>query len=205
MAKSISTSKPKASLSKTTTRKSPKSAQTQENYTFDAVLEASGSNIYQVHCLVPDEIATALLAKDGKRVVAILTTEYGLTHEYQCGLQPIPKGCTSIMVNKEIRKKLSVDAASRVRVQLRKDTSEYGLEMPEELAELLQQDEAGNSLFHALTAGKQRTMLYIVSSVKSSERRIERAIIVLEHLKEHHGKIDFKRLYDDMRVSKRYE
>ncbi|MBK8504974.1 MAG: hypothetical protein IPL46_23810 [Saprospiraceae bacterium] len=38
--------------------------------------------------------------------------------------------------------------------------------MPEELGELLQMDDKANDLFHALTAGKQRNLLFIVGKPK---------------------------------------
>jgi Domain of unknown function (DUF1905)/Bacteriocin-protection, YdeI or OmpD-Associated len=180
------------------------SAKTPATHEFESVLAASESNIYQTHLVVPSEIVSAFSAEKTKRVVATIRVE-SETHEYQCGLIPRGKGKVVIMVNKEIRAKLRIDAGSRVQVRLRKDESEYGLEMPEELAELMRQDEEGNRLFHALTEGKQRSLLYVVSSVKNSERRIERSITVIEHLKEHGGTIDSKRLYNDLNRSKRFE
>ena len=99
----------------------------------------------------------------------------------------------------ELRDKLGLKLGMQVQASLRKDDSEYGLPMPEELAELLQQDEDGNALFHALTPGKQRTLLYIVGSPKTSDTRLRRAIVVVEHLKSNGGKINFRRLNEDMK------
>ena len=66
--------------------------------------------------------------------------------------------------------------------------------MTEELAELLAQDEEGNRLLHALTPGKIRTLLYIVGQPKTSDTRLHRALVVVEHLKANKGKIDYKQL-----------
>lgn len=82
----------------------------------------------------------------------------------------------------------------QVQATLRKDDSKYGLPMPEEMQEVLDSDEEGNRLFHALTPGKQRTLLYIAGFPKTSDKRISRAIVIVEHLKANHGKIDFKML-----------
>jgi hypothetical protein len=171
---------------------------------YETVLLPSGSNIYLTLVHVPDDIAEAFKNEGVKRVVACLISE-AREHEYQCGLIPLGDGKTGIMINKTIRTKLKIGEGSRLLVRLRTDDSEYGLEMPEELAELMLQDDEGSRLFHALTKGKQRTLIYVVASQKRSDRRIERAITVIEHLKEHYGKIDYKRLYDDMKVSKRFE
>ena len=100
-----------------------------------------------------------------------------------------------ININKAIRDKLKLREGMPVEAALRKDNSEYGLPMPEELAELLAQDEEGDQYFHALSAGKQRTLLYIVGQPKTSDTRLRRALVVVDFLKVHSGKLDFKALY----------
>ncbi|TAE30965.1 MAG: DUF1905 domain-containing protein [Candidatus Kapaibacterium sp.] len=188
--------------SPTNTVKSSLSAQ--EIREYETVLLSSTSNNYLTLVHVPNDVAEAFKNEGVKRVVACLVSNKA-EHEYQCGLLPVGEGNTGIMINKKIRTKLSIGEGSRLLVRLRADESEYGLEMPEELAELMNQDEDGSRLFHALTKGKQRTLIYVVSSVKNSERRIERALTVVAHLKEHYGKIDFKRLYEDLKISHRFE
>jgi len=74
------------------------------------------------------------------------------------------------------------------------DDSEYGLPLPEELKELFRQDPAGKKLFHALTPGKQRTLLYIVGNVKHTEKKVFRSLAIIRHLKENNGTIDYKKL-----------
>ena len=71
--------------------------------------------------------------------------------------------------------------------------------MPEELAAVLADDPEGDKIFHALTAGKLRTMLYVISQGIDSDDRIWRAVQVIEHIKKRAGKIDFKALYQDLR------
>jgi hypothetical protein len=171
---------------------------------FTAMLEGSASRIYQTHVVVPSEMASALLAMDAKRVIAVVESATAVV-EYQCGLIPRGGGKTVIMVNKEHRSTLSIDAGSTVRVTLKKDESKYGLAMPEELAELLKQDSDGERFFHALPEGKRRTLIYAVSSVKNSTRRIERAIAIIEHLKARSGSVDYKALYGEIQASKRFE
>lgn len=83
---------------------------------------------------------------------------------------------------------------TKVSVVLQQDTSEYGLPLPEELKEVFRQDPEGKKLFHALTPGKQRTLLYIVGNVKDPGKRVFRALAIVRHLKENKGVIDYKRL-----------
>lgn len=158
---------------------------------FTTVLDKFDSNLWGHHILVPEEIAQPFITDDkDRRVVCMLNDQI----EFQCALMPRGDGGFFININKKIRDKLKLKVGMQVQASLRKDESKYGLPMPEELDELLKQDAEGDRLFHALTPGKQRTLLYIVGNAKKSDTRITRAIIVIEHLKGNDGKIDFKML-----------
>jgi len=80
-------------------------------------------------------------------------------------------------------KELGVIRGDKVSFTLEKDTSEFGFEVPEEFLELLRQDEEGNRRFRSLTMGKQRSIIYLVLQLKSSQKRINKSIFLLENLK----------------------
>lgn len=107
---------------------------------------------------------------------------------FQCALMPWGE-LFYIIVNKKKRDEVGVVAGDIVDVMLVKDESKYGLPMPEEFEEVLKQDPEGDRLFHALSKGKQRSMLYLLSRSKDIDMRIHQALIVVEHLKENEGKI----------------
>ena len=86
-----------------------------------------------------------------------------------------------------------------VDVLLEKDESKYGLPMPEEFEEVLKQDPDGDRMFHALTAGKQRSILYLLARPKDMDLRIHQALLIVEHLKENDGKIIDKVLYQELK------
>jgi hypothetical protein len=157
---------------------------------FTATLEKFDSNLWGHHLPVPDAVAQQFIAEGIKRVVATLNE----AESYQCALMPMGQGSYFLNVNKKLRDKLGLKVGMPVRIRLVPDESEYGLPMPEELAELFKLDDEGDRLFHALTPGKQRTLLYIIGSAKSSDARIGRALAVVDHLKAHAGKINFKAL-----------
>jgi hypothetical protein len=131
-----------------------------------------------------------LLVTTSRRVVCALN---GHT-PYQTALLPVGDGRFVLRVNKKLRDALRLRFGSEVTVRLTPDTSEYGLPMPPELKEVFAQDPDGRKAFLGLTKGRQRTLLYIVGSVKDPEKRAFRAIIVARHLKENDGKIDYRRL-----------
>lgn len=163
----------------------------QENsFQFSSLLELSTNKLWGCHFAVPQWVAEVLSEGGDRRVVCLLNEK----KEYQCALLPKGDGSFLITVNKKLQTALGVQPGASVRVSLRKDDSEYGLPMPEELAELLAQDEEGHRMMHALTPGKLRTLLYIVGQPKNSDARLQRALAVVEHLKENKGAIDYKRL-----------
>ena len=82
----------------------------------------------------------------------------------------------------------------RLKVELVADTSAYGMEMPVELGELLLIDLEANHYFHALTPGKQRSLLYLVAKPKTEATRLKKAVGIVSYLIEVRGNLDFREL-----------
>ncbi len=171
--------------------------QTENSYHITSILEESTNKLWGAHFAVPQLVAEALISKsDDRRVVCVLNEKT----EYQCAMLPKGDGSLLITVNKKLRDQLGLKIGMKISASLRKDESEYGLPMPEKLAELLAQDEEGNRLFHALTPGKLRTLLYIVGQPKNTDARLRRALVIVEHLKMNKGKINYRQLNEEMKA-----
>lgn len=165
-------------------------------FQFSTPLEAASSKLFNWQLRVPAEVTAAFLASPTKkRVVCVLNGQ----DPHQCALTPIGGGVYVIKVNQGRIKKLALAEGENVVTELFPDDSKYGLPMPEEMAAVLAEDPEGDEIFHALTPGKLRTMLYVVSQGVDSDDRIWRAVQIIEHLKKRAGKIDFKALYHDLR------
>lgn len=158
-----------------------------------SLLSKSKSSWYFLH--VSPDIAKRF-EKDPKtrRVVCTLND----SHTFQCALMP-NKGEFTIGVSKPIRDKLGLNEGDTVSIRLEADTSKYGAPMPEDFAEVLRQDPDGDRLFHALTAGMQRSLIYYIGNVRNLDRRIHLGLIVLEHLKENGGKVVPEQLQQDIK------
>jgi len=117
---------------------------------------------------------------------------------FQCALMPWGE-LFYIIVNKKKRDEVGAQAGDIVDVVLVKDESKYGLPMPEEFAEVLKQDPEGDRLFHALTKGKQRSMLYYLGNIKDIDKRIHACLIFIDHLKENDGRIVNKLLMEELK------
>lgn len=165
-------------------------------FQFSTPLEAASSKLFNWQLRVPANITAAFLASPTKtRVVCVLNGQ----DPHQCALTPIGSGVYVIKVNQGRIKKLALEEGKTVVTELFPDDSKYGLPMPEEMAAVLAEDPEGDEIFHALTPGKLRTMLYVVSQGTDSDDRIWRAVQIIEHIKKRDGKIDFKALYQDLR------
>jgi len=160
---------------------------------FTDTLQSFEDNLWYFYIPVPNDIASYFLGEVGnRRVVAT----YNGSKEIQCAL--FPKGNNEWFLNlgKEVRKMTGLKVGDEVAVTIKKDESEYGLPLPEELAELWAIDDEGKRVFHLLTKGKQRSLLHIVGKPKTSETRVKKAIIMNDYLKSTGGKLDFKELQE---------
>lgn len=109
------------------------------------------------------------------------------------GMVALGGGAAYITVNKKRMEDFGVEKGDEVEVRLTEDTSKYGMEMPEELEALLEQDEDGRHRFENITPGQQRYIIHYVSQVKSSQKKIDRAIMLINNLKDlPEGEFDFR-------------
>jgi len=168
---------------------------TQKGVQFETSLVQSTTGSGWHFLLVTKDIVGQFGFEDKfKRVVCTMN---GI-ESFQCALLPWGD-LFYIIVNKKKRDALGIVAGDTVDVLLKKDESKYGLPMPEEFQEVLNQDPEGDRMFHGLTAGKQRSILYLLSRPKNIDVRIHQALLIVAHLKENDGKIVDKKLYEEMK------
>lgn len=156
---------------------------------FEEKLGKFDFNHWHYHIPVPDAIAEKMMDETHRRVL-IWINDAG---PYHMALMKA-KECWYVLVNQELRKKLKLDEERTFTVNIERDQSEFGHDVPDEFQVLLDQDEAGNDYFRALTPGKQRSLIFIVTTVKNSESRMRKSLAILHHLKLAKGKLDFKQL-----------
>ncbi|MFL5751796.1 MAG: DUF1905 domain-containing protein [Bacteroidia bacterium] len=131
------------------------------------------------YLLIPARVVKKL---GGKFSMRLLCTVNGkLT--FQAGLVALGDGDAYISINAKRMKEIGVKTGDEVKVALKEDKSEYGMEVPAELNELLKQDDEGMRRFKMLSPGKQRYIIHYVSTVKSSNKRLERAVLLITNLK----------------------
>lgn len=136
--------------------------------------------------VIPDEIFLEMIKiAPNKRIICTLNN----TLTFHCAMIP-RKNYHFIMLGKDKIKTLNLDANDEFLVEITPDLSEFGADMSEEFQEVLESDPEGKILFDKLTPGKQRSIIYFISRTKSSQLKIEKTFVFLEHLKKNKGKFD---------------
>lgn len=162
---------------------------------FNSVLTRSTGEYGGHYFPVPEKAAKKFEIKNGTRRV-VCTANGELT--FQCAVLPHNKGFY-IGTNKTIRDTLGITAGDEVALELIPDESKYGVPMPEEFQEVLNQDPKGDRLFHSLTPGMQRSMLFSMGKMKDIDKRIHTGLVLVEHLKNNDGKIVHDKLQAELK------
>jgi hypothetical protein len=156
---------------------------------FIGKLDKFDFNHWHFHIPVPIEIAELMMDENHRRVLVWIKSE----GPFHMALMK-SKEYWYVLINQDLRKKYELDETNTFSVKIARDHSEFGHEVPEELQVLLDQDEKGNYHFRSLTAGKQRSLIYIVTTVKNPESRMKKSLAIIHHLKLAKGKLDFRQL-----------
>ncbi len=155
---------------------------------IQSTLARFDSNVWDYHLHITKEQAKKFV-EDNRRVICTINN----TVKLHCALMPYPSGYF-ILMNQANVKKLNINEGDMVSIFIEKDTSAYGIPMPDSFLALLSQDDQGSEYFHKLTPGKQRSLIYIVGKVKNIDSQINKGLAILDHLTEAKGKLDFKNL-----------
>jgi len=130
---------------------------------------------------LPDKVVKPFLDKQYKRVRAearhrnISLSFYAALLKWQ--------GAYYLTFGKDKQKELGISPNDYFQLQLFEDTSRYGADMPEELEAVLESDPGAKMIFDAFTAGKKRSIIYMIGRYKSSQTRIDKSLILCENLK----------------------
>ena len=162
---------------------------------FESKLDKANSDIYHWYFSVPNDIAESLIEGIDRRVITKVNGEV----KYHCAIHADGEDGYRIMLNRERCKKLGLVRGETIQVELEKDRSEYGVVMSEELREVLDQNPDADKIFHSLTKGRQRTLIYWSDNVKSSDIKIRRALVMSQHIINQKGQPDFKLLNIEMK------
>ncbi len=107
------------------------------------------------------------------------------------------QGQYRVSFGRRYQKELGVDRSDFFLLQLLENTTEFGVEIPEEFSAVFESDPEAMEGFRRLTDGKKRSLIYYVSRFKNSQTKIDKALIIAENIKM--GITDQRELVKDRR------
>lgn len=102
---------------------------------------------------------------------------------FHCALNKNKLGEFYVYIGKEKLKKLSLEEGMVVKPKFKRDTTEHQFEFPDELKEVFKFDPEAKKVFDKLSEGAKRAIIYIVGRMKSQDKRIEKALLIGEKLR----------------------
>jgi len=157
---------------------------------FKAPVSKFEKGLWSYHIIVPQKIYNDLTKSGNKRIMCSINK----LERFHAGFMPDGNGQWFIKLNKEKMKDFGLTVGEEVTIEVKSDTSKYGMALPNEFEEVLVQDIEGAEYFEKLTEGKKRSLIYLIAKVKNTDKRIIKSLIILDHLKANSGKLDFKLL-----------
>jgi len=88
-----------------------------------------------------------------------------------------------LYLGKQLMQQLAVNVGDTIEVALQIDSSPYQFEMPEVFAEVLLTDPEAAAIFESLTDGNKRSLMHLITQVKSVDKQIERALTIARQLR----------------------
>lgn len=124
-------------------------------------------------------LAESLTANGNKRIVCTLND----AHAFHAALTNKKEVGYCVYIRGALGKELKLQEGAEINARVVIDDSPNQFEMPEELEEVLRSDAEADAIFQSLTPGNQRGLIYLVTQVKSTDKRIERALRVATCIK----------------------
>lgn len=102
------------------------------------------------------------------------------SYTFSCGLNHLGEGNYFVMLTKDRMNNIGKSVGDSIAIQLVEDTSKLGIEIPEVLEILLEQDPRLNAKFAQLTPGKQRSIIFQMNKIKDLNKQVAKTIELID-------------------------
>ena len=99
---------------------------------------------------------------------------------FACGLNHLGDGNFFIILSKKNMKPLGKAPGDEVQFRIYEDPNPLGVEVPEVLQVLLDQDPDAKAIYDAATDGLKRSLIYYIKDVKNVDTQVKRILETLE-------------------------
>ncbi len=121
---------------------------------------------------IPAEVVNSFENKRNTRFLCSI--DHKLT--FSCGLNHLGDGNFFIILGTKNLVSIGKNLGDSITFDISEDPNPLGVEMPEVLEALLEQDEELKKIFEGLTMGKKRSVIYSISRIKDIDKQIQNAI-----------------------------
>ena len=108
----------------------------------------------------------------------LCTLENSLT--FQCGLNHLGDGNFFIILSAKNLQSVNKSLGENIHYELNEDPNPLGVEMPEVLEAVLEQDETLKLTFESLTLGKKRNIIHQINKIKDIDLQILKTIKLIK-------------------------
>jgi hypothetical protein len=98
---------------------------------------------------------------------------------FQCGLNHLGDGNFFIILSTKNLKSLDKTLGKKINFSLKEDPNPLGVDMPEVLETILEQDEALKETFDDLTLGKKRNVIHSINKIKDLDKQVQKAVQII--------------------------
>ena len=138
----------------------------QDDQVIDQLEKRKGGYFYLT---IPSEVVNLFENKRQTRLVCTINEHF----TFQCGLNHLGDGNFFIIIGSQKMKEIGKKLGDKVSFEIREDPNPLGVDMPEVLEAMLEQDEELKSVFENLSLGKQRSVIFAIQKIKSIDKQIE--------------------------------
>lgn len=124
---------------------------------------------------IPAEIVNAF--KNKRHTRFLCTLDKRLT--FQCGLNHLGDGNFFIILGTKNLNAINKQLGNKISFELTEDPNPLGVNMPEVLEAILEQDEALKFTFESLTLGKKRNVIHSITKIKDIDKQIKKAVEII--------------------------
>lgn len=149
-----------------------------EKHTFETTVLRGGDWLSMHFVQVPMDLVKQFVDSGVKRVLGEVNGA-----PFRLALISDGEGGRKLMIGTPLRKAAKTFEGGNVTVTIWPDPDPDRIDLPDEFAIMLEQDEEAAAKFYALTPGKQRSLAYYAASAKQVDTRIKRAIELAHKLK----------------------
>ena len=112
--------------------------------------------------------------KNKRQTRFLCTLEKNLT--FQCGLNHLGDGNFFIILSAKNLQTVDKKLGDKIHYELNEDPNPLGVEMPEVLDAVLEQDETLKTTFESLTLGKKRNVIHQITKIKDIDKQVQKTI-----------------------------